>query len=150
MTRMLGWSLRVLISYEGDSDQQIFLNFKAFYCVRKKVFRVFVTSISSDIIFSFLARLFFSFIYFSQREPVLQSARTSCYQRHSFHLNLQNIFSFLRRDTQKFLCLVKANLFLAVCYYHVTYVFESGSALYSLPECQGTPCSRHALCLKFK
>ena len=29
---------------------------------------------------------------------------------------------------------------LAVCYYHVTYEFQSESTLYSLPECQGTPC----------
>ena len=31
-----------------------------------------------------------------------------------------------------------------VCYYHVTYKFQSKSTLYSLPECQGTPCSKKA------
>ena len=31
-----------------------------------------------------------------------------------------------------------------VCYYHVTYEFQSESTLYSLPECQGTPCSNQA------
>ena len=68
MTRMLGWSLGVSISYEGDSDQQIFLNFQAFYCVRKKVFRVFVTSISSDINFSFFSKvIFFLYLFFSER-----------------------------------------------------------------------------------
>ena len=30
---------------------------------------------------------------------------------------------------------------LTVCYYHFTYEFQSESTLYSLPECQGTPCS---------
>ena len=30
---------------------------------------------------------------------------------------------------------------MAVCYYHVTYEFQSESTLYSLPECEGTPCS---------
>ena len=28
------------------------------------------------------------------------------------------------------------------CYYHVTYEFQSESGLFSLPECQGTPCSK--------
>ena len=37
-----------------------------------------------------------------------------------------------------------------VCYYHVTYEFQSESTLYSLPECQGTPCSKQAPYLKFK
>ena len=31
---------------------------------------------------------------------------------------------------------------LTVCYYHITYEFQSESTLYSLPECQGTPCSK--------
>ena len=33
---------------------------------------------------------------------------------------------------------------MTVCYYCVTYKFPSGSALYSLPECQGIPCSKQA------
>ena len=37
----------------------------------------------------------------------------------------------------------------AVCYYHVTYEFQSESTLYSLPECQGTPCSKQVTYLKF-
>ena len=37
-----------------------------------------------------------------------------------------------------------------VCYYHFTCKFQSEATLYSLPECQGTPCSKQALCLKFK
>ena len=37
-----------------------------------------------------------------------------------------------------------------VCYYHVMYEFQSESTLYSLPECQGTPCSKQAPYLKFK
>ena len=39
---------------------------------------------------------------------------------------------------------------LTVCYYHVTYKFQSESTLYRLPECQGTPCSKQAPYLKFK
>ena len=39
---------------------------------------------------------------------------------------------------------------LTVCYYHVTYEFQSESTLYSLPECEGTPCSKQASFLKFK
>ena len=39
---------------------------------------------------------------------------------------------------------------LTVSYYHVTYEFESEFTLYSLPECQGTPCSKQAPYLKFK
>ena len=42
------------------------------------------------------------------------------------------------------------NSFQTVCYYHATYEFQSESTLYSLPECQGTPCSKQASYLKFK
>ena len=41
-------------------------------------------------------------------------------------------------------------IFLTVCYYHVTYQFHSESTLNSVPECQGTPCSKQAPYLKFK
>ena len=34
--------------------------------------------------------------------------------------------------------------------YHVTHEFQSESTLYSLPEYQGTPCSKEAPYLKFK
>ena len=40
-------------------------------------------------------------------------------------------------------------LVLTVCYYHVTYEFQSESTLYSLPECQETPCLKQAPYLKF-
>ena len=39
---------------------------------------------------------------------------------------------------------------LTVCYYHVTYEFQSESKLYCLPECQGTSCLKQAPYLKFK
>ena len=39
---------------------------------------------------------------------------------------------------------------LAASYYHVTYEFQSESTLYSLPECQETPCWNQASYLKFK
>ena len=34
--------------------------------------------------------------------------------------------------------------------YHITYEFRSASTLYSLPECQGTSCSKQLPYLKFK
>ena len=37
-----------------------------------------------------------------------------------------------------------------VCYYHVTYEFQSESTLYSLSECPGTPCLKQAPYLKFR
>ena len=37
-----------------------------------------------------------------------------------------------------------------LCYCHVMYEFQSESTPYSLPECQGTPCSKQAPYLKFK
>ena len=39
---------------------------------------------------------------------------------------------------------------LTVCYYHVTYDFESDYTVYSLAECQGTPCSKEARYLNLK
>ena len=39
---------------------------------------------------------------------------------------------------------------LNVCYYYDTYEFQSDSTLYSLPECQGTPCSVRILLLSLK
>ena len=41
-------------------------------------------------------------------------------------------------------------LSLTVCYYHVTYEFQSESALYSLLQCQETPYSKQGPYLKFK
>ena len=35
-------------------------------------------------------------------------------------------------------------------WYHVTYEFQGESTLYSLPECQGTPCSKQTRYLTFK
>ena len=37
-----------------------------------------------------------------------------------------------------------------VYYYHVLCEFQGESTLYSLPECQGTPCSKQAPYLEFK
>ena len=39
---------------------------------------------------------------------------------------------------------------MTVCYYNVTYEFQSEATLFSLPECQGTPCLKQAPYLKFK
>ena len=41
-------------------------------------------------------------------------------------------------------------LILILCYYQVTYKFQSESTRYSLSECQWTPCSKQAPYLKFK
>ena len=41
-------------------------------------------------------------------------------------------------------------ILITVCYYQVTYEFQSEPTLYSLPECQGTPCSEQAPYLRFK
>ena len=39
---------------------------------------------------------------------------------------------------------------MTVCYYQVTHEFQNESALYSLPECQGTPSLKQVPYLKFK
>ena len=39
---------------------------------------------------------------------------------------------------------------MTVYYYHVTHKSQSESTLYSLPECQGTPCSKQVPYLKSK
>ena len=39
---------------------------------------------------------------------------------------------------------------MTLCYYHITYEFQSESTVYSLPKCQGTSSSKQALYLKFK
>ena len=39
---------------------------------------------------------------------------------------------------------------ITVCYYHFTYEFQTELTLYSLPECQGTPCSKQEPYLKFR
>ena len=49
----------------------------------------------------------------------------------------------------KYFCLINRKL-ATVCYYHVTYEFQSEYTLYSLPECQVTPYSKQAPYLKFK
>ena len=43
----------------------------------------------------------------------------------------------------------KTSNVLTVCYYNVTYKFQSESTPYSLPECPGTPCLKQAPYLKF-
>ena len=37
-----------------------------------------------------------------------------------------------------------------LCYYHVTYEFQSESTIYSFPKCQGTSCLKQAPYLKIK
>ena len=62
-------------------------------------------------------------------------------------------FSFTDFETIQTLFKVSTNTLisiLTVCYYHVTYKFQSESTIYGLPECQGTPCSKQAPYLKSK
>ena len=40
--------------------------------------------------------------------------------------------------------IIRIHILLYVRYYHVTKEIQSESTLYSLPECQGTPCSKQA------
>ena len=50
-------------------------------------------------------------------------------------------------------CAVLSNLnnhATSVCSYHIINEFQSESTLCTLPECQGTPCSKQAPYLKFK
>ena len=61
--------------------------------------------------------------------------------------NFALIVSIVFHVTRWFVAVVS---FLTVCYYHVTYEFQSYSTLYNVPECQGTPCSKQAPYLKFK
>ena len=42
---------------------------------------------------------------------------------------------------------IKSNV--PVCYYNVSYKFQSESTLCNLPECQGTPYSKQAAYVKF-
>ena len=58
----------------------------------------------------------------------------------------------VRNRTGKFLNLeLFCNYFaLSVCYYRVTYEFQSESTLYSLSECQETPCSKQALSVRLR
>ena len=97
---------------------KFFCSFKVFYRV-PKVFRVFATSNSSDIISLFPSKVIFSLdLFFSERNGF-----TVC---HNFLLSVicfpfnfakYCFFSFLRRDTQKFICLVEANLFSSVGFF---------------------------------
>ena len=48
------------------------------------------------------------------------------------------------------LCFTQLSAFVTVRYYHITCEFQSESTLYSLPECQKTPCSKQAPYLKLK
>ena len=40
--------------------------------------------------------------------------------------------------------LLTTTITITVCYYHATYEFSSEFTLYSLPDCQGTTCSKQA------
>ena len=50
----------------------------------------------------------------------------------------------------KIRCFYLPTFCLTVCYYYVTYEFQSESTLYGLPKCQATSCSKHAPYLTFK
>ena len=77
------------------------------------MFRAFATSTSSNIFFSFYSQVIFSFdLFLSERNSftVCQNFLLSV-TFFAFNYAKYCFFSFLRRDTRKFFCLVKANLF---------------------------------------
>ena len=53
-------------------------------------------------------------------------------------------FSLVQRNIKIRIC-----FFLTVCYHHITYEIQNDSTLFSLPECQGTPCSKEKLARSF-
>ena len=63
------------------------------------------------------------------------------------HFNLFYIQIWFKCEVPLLIFWIKTMI---VCYYHVTYEFQSESRPYSLPECQGTPCPKQAPYLKFK
>ena len=66
-------------------------------------------------------------------------------------ITVRNLFNWYVYSYQRFAEeVIEVLLFLTLCSCHVTYAFQSQSTLYSLPECQGTPCSKQARNLKFK
>ena len=83
---------------------------------------------------------FFLFFYTNNNIYIIYSWGIKIYKGY---LGLQN-----KKLTKNVSLLIRSNT-LTVCY-HVTYEFRSESILYSLPECQGTPCSKQVPYLKFK
>ena len=65
-----------------------------------------------------------------------------CIQNHKI-----SSFGFCNSYLHKALC--KILMILTVCYYHVSYEFQSESTFYTLPKCQRTPSSKPAPYLKF-
>ena len=60
-------------------------------------------------------------------------------QNHN-HLVRKQTLNHLAKLAKWLSCVVSiCTAHLTVCYYHVTYEFQSESTLYGLPECQGTP-----------
>ena len=97
-----------MISYERGSDQKFFLKFLNFLLCSKrcfKVYRVFATSTLSDIVSSFFSKVvFFLDLFFSERNgfTVWQNFLLSVIF-FSFSFAKYCFFSFLKRDTRKFL-----------------------------------------------
>ena len=80
---------------------------------------------------------------------LLRSNETFCSTVHGngsnsfLFVNASKKYQFKGKKSEKYIC----SSFLC---YHVTYEFQGESTLYSLPECQGSPCSKQASYLKFK
>ena len=91
---------------------KFFWNFQNF-------FRVFATSTSSDIVSSFFNKVIFSLDLFSSERNNFTVCQNFLLSVIFFTFNFAKYcsFSFLRRDTQKFLCLVKTNLFSSVGFF---------------------------------
>ena len=87
----------------------------------------------------------------SKQTPYLKLSDSNEIVTHN-HSVRKRTFNNLAKLTKWLSCVVSTYLsvHLAVCYYHVTYKFQSESTLCSLPKCQGTPCSKQTPYLKFK
>ena len=60
---------------------------------------------------------------------------------HLVHKRTLNCLAQLASNDWAVLWVLISTVHLTLCCYHVTYEFLSESTLYSLPECQETPCS---------
>ena len=89
---------------------------------------------------------------FAQSRPISEGLNDSNGIWTHYHVVHKRTLNHLVKLAKWLSCVVSTYLYsaLTVCYYHVTYKFQSESTLYSLPECQGTFCLKQVPYLKFK
>ena len=114
---MLGWFLYFIIAFKvGCLDnirgRLLFANFSGIFkfltTFEKNLLRVFATSKSSDIISSFLIKVIFSLDLFLSERKGLTVCQNFLLSMMFFSLMFAKYYllTFLRSDTQKFLCFV--------------------------------------------